>query len=390
MSETITVSAGRRTARKIRAQILVNGRAVPETRFEQFALSRTRYSRADTAEINLAVDRAALSKVTGNYWFDLAVTPGTATADTDVQIQMRDEAVTGAQWVTVFQGLMDHVEWTPTGTRLVVECRDYLAKLLDMRVQDAWLNKTGADLMTTLISASGLTPQVSFPASMTGQYWQIEHKRLSHSAHGRFQTAFDLARYIASSAGCDLYASGKTVVCKPYPTSSDGSATTHTLKYQDDGPDKAIVSNAMALSFKRDYQIAKGVVVHVMSWDSRQRAKFEYYWSAEGGSPKKAANAGTLHSFKVPGRSMQDVQNAAKQKYDEIVAHGREVHMTIPGRINLQPRDFFTLTGTNSTWDGQSYTVDAVSSSFSWEGGFQQDVTLRNRDVTQDEADDDA
>ncbi|GBQ46542.1 hypothetical protein [Komagataeibacter europaeus] len=383
MSETISVTAHRKQPiwRVPRARLLVNGAETTVTLLEEFTLTRTRYSRADTLDMTLALDRTQIA--TGGLWFDLAASSsGSALPDIDITLQMRDEARTGAQWTTMFQGIVDHVEWSTAETSVHIQCRDYLAKLLDMRVLSGWMNMTGADVVKAMIADAGLTPNVTMTDGMVGQFWQVEHKRKSASSHSRFQTAFDLASYLANMTGSDLYADGKTIVCAPYPTAD--KSNTHTLDYSDTGPLNPIQMGASGLRFTRDYQIGKGVVVHVTAWDSRQRNRVEYYWSVEGGSTKKAESTGNVHSFTLPGARLDLVQQYAQQKYNEIVAHERVISGQIPGRITLAPRQFMQITGTGTTWDG-TLDVDAVSSRFSWSGGFTQQITLRNRDVTKDE-----
>ncbi|MBY4639606.1 hypothetical protein K6L44_06275 [Gluconacetobacter entanii] len=383
MSEAITVTAQRKQPiwRAPRARLLVNGVERTETGLEDFTLTRTRYSRADTMDLTLALDRTKIP--TNGLWFDLPAPSGaTALADIDITLQMRDEAQTGAQWTTMFQGIVDHVEFSPAETSVHIQCRDYLAKLLDMRVLSGWMNMTGADVVKAMITAAGLTPNVTMTDGMVGQFWQVEHKVKSASSHSRFQTAFDLASYLANMTGCDLYADGKTIVCAPYPSATQ--ANTHTLDYSDTGPLNPIQMGAAGLHFTRDYQIAKGVIVHVTAWDSRQRNRVEYYWSVEGGSTKMAERNGNLHSFTLPGARLDQVQQYAQQKYNQIVAHERTITGQIPGRITLAPRQFMRITGTGTTWDG-TLDVDAVTSRFSWSGGFSQQITLRTRDGTKDE-----
>ncbi|PYD78271.1 hypothetical protein CFR80_16735 [Komagataeibacter oboediens] len=383
MSETISVTAHRKQPiwRVPRARLLVNGAETTVTLLEEFTLTRTRYSRADTLDMTLALDRTQIA--TGGLWFDLAASSsGSALPDIDITLQMRDEARAGAQWTTMFQGIVDHVEWSPAETSVHIQCRDYLAKLLDMRVLSGWMNMTGADVVKAMITDAGLTPNVTMTDGMVGQFWQVEHKRKSASSHSRFQTAFDLATYEANMNRCDLYAEGKTIVCAPYPKPT--KANTQTLDYSDTGPLNPIRMGASGLRFTRDYQIGKGIIVHVTSWDSRQRNRVEFYWTAEGPSPTMAARNGNLHSFTLPGARLDLVQRYAQQKYNEIVAHERVISGQIPGRITLAPRQFMQITGTGTTWDG-TLDVDAVSSRFSWSGGFTQQITLRNRDVTKDE-----
>ena len=384
-SMTVTASRGHPPWRMPRARLLVNGATRPETGLERFSLARTRYSRADTLDLTLALDR---TQVPGTgLWFDLAdPAAGSVLSEIDIELQMRDEAQSGAQWTTMFHGLVDHVAFSPAETSVHVQCRDYLARLLDMRVVDGWMNMTGAGVVRAMIAAAGLTPQVSMDDAMVGQFWQVEHKRVSAASHCRFQTAFDLASHLAVLSGCDLYADGTTIICAPRPAAD--ATNTHHLDYTDTGPDSPVAMGASFLRFSRDYQIARGVIVHVTAWDSRQRTRVDYYWSAAGGSPANPGGTGTLHSFTAPGARLDDVKRIAWCKYNQIVAHARTVSGTIPGRIALQPRQFMQVSGTGTTWDG-TLDIDAVESSFSWDGGFSQQLVLRLRDVTKDENSDD-
>lgn len=365
------------TWRQIRARLLVNGSERPETRLESFTYERTRYSRCDTLELTLAVDRALLAKQT-TKWFDATTTGSAIPPDITVNLQMRDEEHEGAQWATVFTGIVDRVQWMPTGTRIEIECRDMMAKLMDLRVQSAWLNHTAPEIVKAAIAAAGLTPNVTFSGTMSGQFWQVEHKRTSAIAHHRFQTAYDLARFIADSYGCDLYADGSTINCVTPVSADDG--VVHRLLYQDAATDTPIATHAIGLLLERDYVLAKNVMVHVMSWDSRQRTAAQTWFSADGHSRTQSENGGTLYTYRFPGLRQDEVEKRAEALYNQIVAHDRRVTAQMPGIITLAPRHYMRLGGTHSSWDlSEPYAVDAVAGSFSLDGGFTQDVTLRNR-----------
>ncbi|BCI68065.1 hypothetical protein [Acetobacter aceti] len=381
-SVTVTASRTRSDWSTPRCRLLVNGLEQTAFGVASTSLQQTRYARCDTLDATFSFDP---SVTLPPYWFDVAdPEEGQTLPDIDVQFQMQDAETGGAQWTTKFQGILDHVSLQLHRGQVQIQCRDYLAKLMDMRVQEAWLNMTGPELMKAVITAAGLAPDVQFTSGMEGQFWQIEHKR--HSSHGqtRFQTAFDLARYVANGANCDLYASGKTIVCRPYPSASSSGAVVHTLKYTPASAGSFAQVAVVDLSMERDYQTAKGVVVHCVSWDSKQRIKSEIYWSALGGSKKNALENGTLHSFRFIGLKQDQLSVKAEMLYRQIVAHERTISLTIPGRTNLAPRQFFTLTGTGTTWDG-TRDVDAVTSSLDWSGGYTQSVTLRTRDTSDQE-----
>ena len=386
MSDTLTVigtSSHRRAFRTPVCRVLVNG--VEPTGYypTSISISRSRYASCDTVNVEFSIDRGAVKP--SNYWFDLASpAAGSTLADIPIIIEMRDKEVSGDQWTRMFEGIVDHVSFDPGNTTLQIMGRDNLAKLMDLRVMDGWLNKTGPELVKTMIETAGLTANVTLPGGYEGQYWQIEHKRQSSAAQHRFQTAYDLARYIANGSNCDLYADGQTIVCAPYPKSSDSSAVIHQLPYTDAGDGTPVQANVRSIMLERDYQIAKGVEVHCISWDSKQRIKAEVYFSATGGSKKKALDNGTLHSFRFPGLKQDMLLAKAQMLYKQIVAHERTVALSIPGMLTLAPRQFFRLHGTGTTWDG-TIDVDAVQTDFTTGGSFVQNVTLRNRSTTDNE-----
>ncbi|ASL39342.1 MULTISPECIES: hypothetical protein [Acetobacter] len=385
---TVVGSSAANWCRAPRCRVLIDGKSRQETQAKQFSLMRTRYSRADTLTLTFAVDRQFLASArTGGVagWFDQAgVANGKPGPEIDITLQMQDAALGGAQWATVFQGMVTTVSYEPLIATLDIECRDYLARLLDMRVLDAWMNMTGPEIIKDMASRAGLTADVSIFGSMQGQFRQTEHKRHSGVSGNRFRSAFDLARYIANSSQADLYVDGTMLVCRPMLSPSSDGAVVHKLAYVDRSSNAAIQAGCGNLTLRRDYQIAKGVMVHVLSWDSRQRTKVEWYFGPDGGSARKASESGNLHSFQFPGLRMDEVQARAEQLYHEIIAHERVISYEAPGIIALEPRQFMSLTGTNSTWDG-THAVDAVTTSYGEGAGFRQNVTLRNRDVTQDE-----
>ncbi|AKR50017.2 MULTISPECIES: hypothetical protein [Acetobacter] len=403
---TVVGSSAANWCRAPRCRVLIDGKIRQETQVKQFSLMRTRYSRADTLTLTFAVDRqlsASARTGSGAGWFDQEdAVSGKPGPEIDITLQMQDAALGGAQWTTIFQGLVTTVSYEPTLATLDIECRDYLARLLDMRVLASWMNMTGPEILKDMAARAGLTADLDIEGilqgkmlpsargrkklsnAMQGQFRQTEHKRHSGVSGNRFRSAFDLARYIANSSQADLYVDGTTLVCRPMLSPSSDGAVVHKLAYVDSGAGAAIRAACESLTLRRDYQIAKGVMVHVLSWDSRQRTKVEWYFGPDGGSARKASDVGNLHSFQFPGLRMDEVQARAEQLYHEIVAHERVISYEAPGMISLEPRHFMSLAGTNSTWDG-THAVDSVTTSYGEGTGFRQNITLRNRDVTQDE-----
>ncbi|MFT8482785.1 MAG: hypothetical protein ABF689_07225 [Gluconobacter cerinus] len=249
-----------------------------------------------------------------------------------------------------------------------MECRDALAALIDLRVQDSWLNHTGSDLLQDIARSAALATRISLPNDcsdhMMGQFWQVEHKRGALLSQHRFQTAADLAFAVARDALCDLYVDGKTLVCQP--------------SYVDEDTAEIIdVRNAVfETDVSRDLQLLSGIVVHMASWDSRQRSSTHVYYDGRIFSQDAPSGVTVLHSFRVPGRRLEDLRRLARGKYERISAHALSVRISMPGIMGLRPRQFIKISlGTTEPTLG----VDQVVSRFSVNDGFIQHVVLRSR-----------
>jgi hypothetical protein len=394
MSETITVighrthaitSAGlaastATTGTRPRARILIGGVEQAGTRLVSGRIQTSNYGRGDTFSADLSVLPSSAP------WFDPAPNAAGEVPDTDVQIQMcflADGAAEGSgNWTTIFQGLLDTVgPYQPHRAALSISGRDYLSKLRDLAVVDAYLNHTAPETLTALIQAAGLTADVQMPVGLDGAFFQIEHKRLALIGNHRFSSAFDLARFLVNSAGCDMWSAGKTVMVRPRGSNS----TTTTLTYVPPGGLTYAVCPVTDLTLQRDLLIGKGVVIQVSTRDVRQRATHTWFWSAKGASRTAPSSTNAvIYPYSPPGLSDDKAKAYAQARYLEVLAHARMVSVTMPGELALTPRQQIQLAGTGTSWD-QTYGIDALDRSFSV-GGFTQMLTLRNRLTETDDA----
>ena len=132
--------------------------------------------------------------------------------------------------------------------------------------------------------------------------------------------------------------------------------------------------------------MAKGVVVQVLSWESRTRQAHKSFWSSKGGSSTGVSSAntqGTLYTFKFPGLTADAAEQKAKSLYDQIIAHQRTATVEIPLEFGLTPRQAVQISGTGTGWDGKQ-RIDSLTREIGWNAA-RETIVLRNRDVT-DEA----
>ncbi|MFT9220367.1 hypothetical protein [Gluconobacter oxydans] len=348
------------SVRNLEVQVLFDGQVDPVLALLQFEIDANRYEACDVASLRFAVRDQAQQAL----WFETE-----QPARKWVILQMRDTQSVLSSWTTLFEGRIDHIEYAAEHAVLEMECRDALAALMDLRIQDAWLNHTQQELLEIMAQAAGLDAAIALPSDqatlMAGQFWQIEHKRGALMGQHRFQTAADLAFTIARDSFCDLYASGISIVCQPLGSSSDTGVQVTDMR-------NAVLETSVA----RDLQLLSGVVVHMASWDSRQRSTTQIYYDGVSFSQGAPSGNASIHTFRVPGRRLDELQRLARGKHARIAAHALSVRIRIPGVPGIAPRNYMTVVTGNGE---KTLGIDQVTSRFSVEQGFVQQVVLRDR-----------
>jgi len=295
----------------------------------------------------------------------------------DFQLQYMRGSSAGA-WTTLFHGVVDSAVFNPLKKIMSLECRDYLARLIDSRISRSWLNLDARELVEVAITSLGLTPSVQFDGGMVGQFWQIEHKRSSTTTGNRLQSIFDVVRSTANSFGCDLYAEGRGIFCVPAVVAPANVTSIGRIIWDGGCRDSDLDFHAQDIQLSRDFSAVANAVIQVSSWDSRQRTENSIYMSAAGLSDTLPSADGPLHGFRVPGRRQADVEQIAQEKYRLVAAHQWVAEVTGPGNLKLKPRGFLNFSGSDSGWD-RTYSIDAVETSFSLQSGLVQRITLRDR-----------
>ena len=341
-------------------------------------VTQTNYARGDSFSASIVFPNTGAPPT----WADPAA--GVTQVEATLQaafLQPGQTSVPDSGWTTQIVGLIDHVAIDPINGTIEISGRDYSSLLIDLQVQEGWLNQTSGEVVTLLAQQAGLTANVQDQGSLTGQYYQIGHKRSALAAGHRFTTAWEVIRYLANVEGCDAWVSGKTLNFVPSLADTTPPVPIMLTRSAAGLP----ISPAMTTRLERDLLMAKGIVVLVVSWESKSRLAHKSYWSLKGGSStgsSSAATQGNLYTFKFPGLNADAAEKKAKELYDQIVAHQRTVTFDMPLDLTLSPRQAVMVGGTGTSFDGKQ-RVDSVEREINF-GAAHQSVVLRNRDVTED------
>lgn len=347
--------------RNWKTRLLIDGAAQESLHVGGFRLECTRYERCDTALIRVIVeDKAVLRSVVENR---------SGFERPDVRLQV---AQGSNEWTTVFHGVLDALSKGSGKSLFVLECRDYMAFLLDTRLASSWSNHTALELVQNAVQHAGLDFQTDIGSADTeaatycGQFWQLEHRRLSAITQHRYQTAFDIAFSLSRDHGYECHAAGKTIhIHAPYAVGEGGTRLFSPV-------------GVSVQAFRHDLGLARNVVVGVQSWDSRQRARSEVFFDGQNFSSQMPDANAAFYTFRASGQRMDEIRRLAKGKYRRIVSHAVEARLSLPAVTGLAPRHFMTLD--EGLFDeARTLSVDSVTHSFDPAHGYRQDVTLRDR-----------
>lgn len=271
-------------------------------------------------------------------------------------------------WVRMVTGTVDRIGVDPVSGLVSLDGRDNASRLIDLPLQDGYLNKTSSEVAQSLASRCGLESDVDQTSGLVGQYYQIQHARSALASASRYGNGWDLLAELADLEGYDLWVDQTTLYFKE-TVSVAGDIFDVTY----DAPGLASASAGLTishLSMERAFGLAGPIQVAVSSWNSRQRRQVTASYPSAGTAESRR--------FQVvkPNLLADEAETLAKNTYGRLRAHERVISATMAGELALTPRSRLRLSGTNTGWD-QIYTIDRIEREMSLESGFTQHLTAR-------------
>lgn len=265
-------------------------------------------------------------------------------------------------WTSLVQGTVDRLDIDPIKGEVSLEGRDLTAGLIEARTQEAFVNQTSSDIATLLAGRRGLQTNVTPTTVPVGRYYQSEHSRITLGQFSRATTEWDLLIYLAQREGFDVWVAGTTLNFCP-PDASGTSGVTISP------------ADCLDLRLERSLTLAQDIKVVVKSWNSRQKQAFSETAQRSGSG---AAGGGVLqYVYVIPNLTPADALQRAQRILSELSQHERNVRITMPGELQMQPRMTLALAGTGTGFDG-AYEIAEVVRRLSERAGFVQTVRAKS------------
>ena len=255
-------------------------------------------------------------------------------------------------WASLVLGMADSIRINPSRGEIEIEGRVLTATLLEARTQEAFPNHTASEVVGLVAARHGLNAVTTPTRDLVGRVDQGGWSRQTLDQHARATTEWDLLVALAQQEQYELYVSGKDLNFNPEPTAGVGIVS---LAPED----------CVDLCVERSLVLSQQVEVVVKSWNARDRRM-----------RTQSARSGTTGGLKQnvylrPNLTDQQAVQIANAALSDLMSHAQVLSATMPGELDLTPRSFVGLTGTNSGYDG-TYRVVSIDRTISVDRGFIQ------------------
>lgn len=334
-----------------------------------FTVTNNTYYQADTFRVNFAEgllppDRDAnwLSALTEGFVEPFAGFP----AD--------PENFTERDLASQIYGRIDDIEYDPARGLVTLIGRDLTAVFIDAKTSMQYQNLTSSQIAEKLAAAHGLSATVTPTTTLVGTYYARDHARMQEE-----RSEWDLLTYLANNEGYLCYVRGKTLYFQPRPTEQ---ADPYVIRWEQPTDERASrLANVTDMQFQRSLTVAKGVVVVVRSWNSKQKNGFTAYYPSKGKTTqagKATPFGGTqVYSFVFPGLTQEQATQKAIELHREITSHEMKFWATLPADEILTATMPILVEGTNTKFD-QTYYPVSITRQMSVTAGYAMRVEAKN------------
>ncbi len=346
--------------RRPRYRLILNGTTT--TGCQSVEIVASRGSQASSFHVMASANE--LSRILGQGWVDQS------SLDVAIDFGMLSDA-SGQEdidWVRMITGIADRIHFDQITGTVSLDGRDNAGRLIDLPIQESYLNSTSSEVAQKLAQLCSLTADVDPTTQLVGQYYQIQHTKNAFGGFSRHGNGWDLLAELAEIETYDLWVDGTTLHFKE-PVSGNNNLydVIYTPGTSSFASPNLTVSN---FSMERSFGLSGDLQVNVASWNSRQRRQ------VNGSYPTQRDSGARQFLLLKPNLLPDEASALAKSTYVRIRTHQRTVNGTMAGELSLTTRDRLRLSGTGTGWDC-TYTIDRIEREMSLVGGFVQHITGR-------------
>jgi phage protein D len=282
-------------------------------------------------------------------------------ATTNYQITAALNAEDG--FTSLFVGRGDSLVYDKLSRGIRIDGRDLSAGLQDSPSNDVFPNVTSSEIVTQVALRHALIPMATQTMNPVGRYYHDETCQISYSQFNRITTEWDLLTFLARCENFDLFVRGRQLFFQP---ATPISPPMFSIRPE----------NLITLRLKRYLQMSGDIAVTVKSWNSKANRAVSQTAISRPVPAKVEADfvftAVPLHyNIIQPNLSEEKASRVAQIRVGELSRHEQSIECTMPGELDLTPRDSFTLEGTESIFDRQ-YQIDKIDRTISPSTGFIQ------------------
>jgi len=321
---------------------------------------------AQAASFRILASASSVAKTLGRSWVDKDK------LDVAIDFGFLPTGISAAvmPWVRMITGNVDRISFDQPRGLVSLDGRDHAARLIDLPIQDSYLNRTSSELAALLASSCELSGDIDTTHGLIGQYYQIQHTKSALSGFSKHGNGWDLLSELADLEGFDLWVDGTTLHFKQADTTN---TKIYDLTSEQPTTNRASpVFTISDLSMERTLGLAGSMQVTVSSWNSRQRQKIIASYPPD-------TSTATSKQFLIlrPNLLPDEAEVLAKNTYNRLRAHQYVVNGTMAGELVLTTQHRLRLAGTGTGWD-RIYTIDRIEREMSLEGGYIQHIVGRS------------
>lgn len=280
------------------------------------------------------------------------------------------------EMTSLIVGQVDTVDLNMASRELELSGRDLSAHFIDNKTAPgAYRNQTASDVAKQLAAKYGLTPEVTDTTTKVGTYWDQDHIGLTDQ-----RSEWDVLTFLAAQEGFIVFVQGRTLHFGPSPF-LEPPTEFYELTWDGTGPVSRF--NGKQVTFSRALTVAKGVVVTALSYQTKNKRAITaaYPKASKGiGAGRATTVGGTVQNYRLrlpPNKSVLEVEQAAKRRYDEIVAHEMKLSATLPADHYLDIRTALKVSGTGTAFD-QVYYPDSIVRTMTMDSGYLMEIQAKN------------